>query len=442
MIFVTYLHSCDISFVLFSFQTTYKLHCHDLPSIERIREKNNPDIYVRKIIQSNKTKAGKEKKTTRIQNSVHSCYYCGRLVQHIQPHVLAKHPEQCEVKKIKSELQSKNKKQMQITLLRSRGDDKHNMLVKTGKKGELLLYRRPKETFDIEDFGPCPFCREWMLKDSLVKHKKTCPAAKLEGSSNETKRSILLQSEILLGNIKESSERMRNEVYPIMTRDDITAIAQGDKLICIMGESWLKRSVGNKLKRKYYVSQHMRQAARLLKAARCRTGTSLSMWEFLRPSYFDTIAEATLDISVREFDEDLQSPSNAIKMRYDLKRMSRAKKSLAVKELDKDREKGTKWRNARDEAKEFMQDLDDNFDEKVTKLARNILEERLLNKKEKLPDPEDVQELSTHMVGELEDMDLCTTDVTWERYKHVVTYVQARLLTYNKRRSGELEAVL
>ncbi|XP_038063141.1 uncharacterized protein LOC119733845 [Patiria miniata] len=46
-----------------------------------------------------------------------------------------------------------------------------------------------------------------------------------------------------------------------------------------------------------------------------------------------------------------------------------------------------------------------------------------------------------HLQKKLTDEDLYQGDVTWSSYQQVAQYAQARLLTFNKRRSGELEAI-
>ena len=426
-----------------------------MPKEDKLTDINNPDIYVRKIKQSAETNNGRVKKRQRLQNSVHACVYCGLLVQHIQVHVFAKHHDEKDVKELQEKLHSgkkgkKRKEKLDAKMplsdhLRARGDHKHNMCVLEKGKGELLLYRRPKERFDHKDFGPCPNCEEWMLADSLKKHQKTCSVKKIsESVVKETKRNIQLESNIILGNVQATSEQLKTEVFSMMTRDHVTKTAQGDKLICLLGESSLRRNIGNPLKRKYYASGSMRQAAKLLHAARERAGDEeLSMWDCLRPSFGDIIVESSLDIAIRGMDdeEELKSPSTAIKVRYDLLKMARAKKSLSTKELDKDRENNS-WKIARDEAVEFLEDVAENWDEKVSKKARQILEDRKINRAEHLPDPQDVEKLSKHLVEVLSKSDLSKDGVTWERYKHTTMYVQARLLMYNKRRSGELEAVL
>ena len=57
---------------------------------------------------------------------------------------------------------------------------------------------------------------------------------------------------------------MLKEVFSAMRFDETGNVARSDSLIVALGESWLRRFIDNKRKRKYYASQHMRLMARLL----------------------------------------------------------------------------------------------------------------------------------------------------------------------------------
>lgn len=79
------------------------------------------------------------------------------------------------------------------------------------------------------------------------------------------KKDLVLQSQILAGHIKgRQSPQMMKEVFSIMSSDNVTTIAQNDRLILAHGESWIQRNIGNVEKRKYYASSRMRLCARFL----------------------------------------------------------------------------------------------------------------------------------------------------------------------------------
>ena len=110
--------------------------------------------------------------------------------------------------------------------------------------------------------GPCPKCREWMLRNSISRHQKKCLS---DNVTRFSKKNLLIQSDVMAGRLQSSTSKLlRDEVFTIMTPDSVSAVAQNDTLISMLGESWLRRNLDNKLKRKYYSSQRMRLNARLL----------------------------------------------------------------------------------------------------------------------------------------------------------------------------------
>ena len=136
----------------------------------KIKSTDNEQIYIRKI---NVKEDGS--KTRRQQNSVQSCLFCGKLVIHLLPHLKNKHSTEEEVKTLGDQALTSNKhpkKKKDLDrvplhdLLRYKGNHKHNMKVlKEG--GELLFARRPQGEFNHTVYGPCPKCKDWLLKTSI-----------------------------------------------------------------------------------------------------------------------------------------------------------------------------------------------------------------------------------------------------------------------------------
>jgi hypothetical protein len=104
-----------------------------------------------------------------------------------------------------------------------------------------------------------------------------------------------------------------------MTRDEITEIAQGDALICSLGDIWLMKNIDNKLRYKNSTSFRMRLVARLLQKMRNEAGKkSASMSDFLTVDNFETAVDCTIKLCEEDEHENLKNPSTAIKLGYDL----------------------------------------------------------------------------------------------------------------------------
>ena len=165
---------------------------------------------------------------------------------------------------------------------------------------------------------------------------------------------------------------------------------------------------------------------------RKQTGLStFRLSNFLVPEHFDDIVRAALTTASPGFDdEDLKSPSTAIKLGYDIKRMLGAKWSMTLSGRD---EYGI------DSCKKLMKLMKLNWALKVTKLATVTLTCRQFNKVKSLPLPDDLVKLQDHIKNEIKELDLKST--TKKNFNRVIVLSETRLLLYNKRRSGEVEAI-
>ena len=228
-----------------------------------IRDLNLPGIFVRKLRKrrtASKAQAARKKEgNTRRYDTYHACFYCGKLIQHIQTHTCivkpnAKKPEVREILK-----KTKSGEKPDFSSLRKLGDHKHNCSVLAEGVREILLSRRPSK-LDVSQFGPCPHCKQWLLLKNTRVHFKKCSKIR-----NISKRILIVQSQVLSGVIDtKPSKLMLQEVFTTMLCDEVGKTAKKDKLIIALGETWLRRSIDNREKRSYYTSQHMRLMARLL----------------------------------------------------------------------------------------------------------------------------------------------------------------------------------
>ncbi|XP_033758150.1 uncharacterized protein LOC117340499 [Pecten maximus] len=414
---------------------------------DRLYDINFPEMFIKKYEKKAETKHG------RPYDRRHSCYYCGKLKTNIQTHLEHAHRIKEEVKtfiKMKQEigetLDATKKKVLNAqlhrlqTVIRNKGNHMHNEKVWKQKQGEILLARRPL-AFDCSKYGPCPKCKEWIILENITKHQHTCVANEVstqkpngdhEFEEAVSKGATIVQMKVLKGQLTtHPSKKIVKEVFPSMTRDDVTECAQNDKLIVALGEIWLMKNVGNRLRRRNITSFRMRLAGRLLLLIRDKLQLKEStMSSVLIPKNFDLIVESTLDVCKENQEKELQNPSSAIKLGYDLSRLASLKLGFSIKASDE---------KLKQEATDFLRLMQLEWSVKVTKLARVTLEERRFNKEKELPHPEDIAHLATYMVEALKTLDL--SEPNEAIFREAVILTQARLLLYNRRRPGELESL-
>ena len=231
-----------------------------------IRDEEYRGIYITKLQTSDKSIFGKAKKHSRVHDFYHACVYCHKLFSNITNHLRNKHKQNSEVKRIidlgVGEHTRKTRRRL-WDILRNRGDHLHNMEVLKRKNGRAILSRRPS-VFKFASFGPCPNCLEWIQLDrTLDKHKPLCPGvedtAGMIPKTTPTRNESIMQSLVISNRIGTlASAALKNEVFTIMTRDEVSGVAQKDDLIVLFGNTWMKKNCGNKMKRKYYTSSRMR----------------------------------------------------------------------------------------------------------------------------------------------------------------------------------------
>ncbi|KAJ8018205.1 hypothetical protein HOLleu_43939 [Holothuria leucospilota] len=414
---------------------------------EVYRDVDNKGLYIRRVLTSSTTKTGRKKKRNRVYNARHCCPFCHHLYINFSQHILGKvHEAEPEVQKIvsirvsKDESDEKKKEKERerkklIAILRNKGDNDHNKKVLKRKKGEVILARRDgdenQESFSIKEYGPCPMCFEWLKLSVIARHQGKCPANK-ERPTHQTKGHLLIQSSVIAGKLHaKASEKMLKEVYPIMRNDAIGLLARSDSLIIALGNQWLVRNLGNPLMRKYYVSAVMRLSSRLLMVLRqmATPSTGTNMEDYLDPTYFTYVARAALKVAQQdnEDEEDLKAPSNALKLSYDIKRMANIKLAQAIQARDQGKKRS---------AQDFLQLMSIEWS---TKLERVLLEERKHTDKKPLPLPNDIVKFNRYLTNEATACDL--TDTSYANFKKIVTLTLAALITYNRRRPGEVQAI-
>ncbi len=243
-------------------------------------------------------------------------------------------------------------------------------------------------------------------------------------------RQLRVESECLAGRLDEVPKCLE-DVFARMKKDRVTELAKKDFLIKELGVKWFKKTVGmrNKAaKRKHLISQEMRVSARLLDNLQLLKPDIDNMWDFLKPSLFDTVVTGVQMTAGHDAEQEkFDVASVALKLGHRLNKMAAFKKSFAGKKSD---EKGQK------EAKEFMELMTEEWAESVSLAALNTLSEKKYNRAVELPQAIELKALSDYLKVSLETI----TDTT--SFRMVQKLLMTRLLTYNKRRPGEIEAMM
>ena len=403
---------------------------------------SEPKLFIKPISKSNKTsKKNVTRRTNRVYNKKQACVYCTKLKSKISDHLIRCHSEEREVTEIivlKAELKNysdpalRSEKEKVIknkfSKLRSQGNFVHNMEVLKRHEGELVPKRRPKTVRNdfCTSYVPCPYCLDLLFKQDLHKHLKTCRS--MPKDADTSAKVARFEGETLLGVASVASSPLKRNVLPSMRGGEISRIAKSDNLILQLGDSQYAKSKKTGLRRVNLTSQKMRDCARLLDAARRIDPEHETMHEFIHPQKFDTLVKAAQSLAGQLTKDELRRPSVALRMGHLLESLAQKKLSLALQSGNA---------ASASEARDFLTVKKSEWYEKISAGALADLTSRKFNKVTNLPKAEDIQSLSSYLIRELK-----RSERKLEDYRNTQILVLVRLLTFNRRRPGELEQLL
>lgn len=329
-------------------------------------------------------------------------------------------------------------------MLRNRGNFYHNEQVKQTDDGELILLRRPPAGSDLvpEDYGPCPQCLGYVVKDGMSKHAKYRCIARTSDENTEstpTKRNIKWESEMLVNKFQGASHMLKQVVLSTMKRDRVYDIAKNDPLILELGSQVPK----NQSDRKHIAAEKMRRTARIVQ--RCRRidpEGGVTMNDFIKPGKFGLIIQAVEEGAGQVDDDDevcdvqvLERPSYAIKAGYDLAWLAKKKRCQAIRNYGK---AGSDIEET--EATKFLELFSSEWGVKVSSSAANTLNLRKREKRVSLPTTTDLKTVSAYLVREIE---ACVSHIptSYTEYCRLQKLTLTRLVIFNKRRPREVSKV-
>ncbi|XP_038063415.1 uncharacterized protein LOC119734131 [Patiria miniata] len=271
----------------------------------------------------------------------------------------------------------------------------------------------------------CSDCRGLYKKTALYRHKKMCPRHK-----PNKKRTRHLRAGAALMPVSENVTRHLNGVLDGMEHDQISLIARNDSLILKLCEHYAA-AAGHTNNSNHYVSQKMREAARLLNTARTLDDNICIAKDLVNPRNFDTVVEATLKCS--NFDDstfEFSTPSLARKHRHILNRMAEIICAVALKTGLSD--------NSGAGFKRLMQL------EWPTRVSGHALRQAAnsnWNEPKRLPLTKDIMKLHQHMCKEEREIKGQTKQygISWETFSQLAKLTLAQLIVYNRRRPGETQ---
>ena len=250
-------------------------------------------------------------------------------------------------------------------------------------------------------------------------------------------RSLKSRCATMLPMAENAPSKLREKVFATMGCDTISMTAKNDSLIVELGAHFLTR-VDLTSQNYQYVSQKMREAARLLHACRDMNASINTLEDCIQPTLFKDVVKAVK--TVAGYDETsgrYKTPSLALKLGHCLKRCASILKSRAIQSPAADAD------ILRKKATDFHELCAIEWAEKVSGAALTTLEQRKWHKPAVLPLSSDVKKVHcltdkkvTESRATLENAEVA--DVKKAAYSTMCRGLRCQVVMFNRRRSGEV----
>jgi hypothetical protein len=378
-----------------------------------------------------KLQPSRNEKGKRVWDKLHVCVYCEESFTNLTKHLLRRHKNENEVVRIRN-LPKKSKIRADSLLkLRNAGDYKHNMDVLKNGNGTLITWSRKEgDEHCPSDYLPCEDCLAFFLKDTLWRHKKTCPFKK----DTQVNRQVQSSASLLLPVSKKISAGMKEKVIKNMLYDEVTMAVRNDSLILAIGEKLFQKH-GHLKHLSTYISQKMRELGRLLITARKIDPKIQFLSDLISPAKFsEVVVPATRALC--KYDDSTNgygNPSLAIKIGHLLKKCARIKKSASLISGDSIYGK---------QADDFLNLIENEWTDEVSSCALQTLKSNKMNKAQILPLTEDIMKLQGYLQN-LRNSSVETLQKKFSKsaYDTLNQVTLARLVLFNRRRGGETQRV-
>ena len=222
-------------------------------------------------------------------------------------------------------------------------------------------------------------------------------------------------------------------VLASMTSDQVSLVAKNDSIILTFGSIVAQNCTAAQYN---YVSQRMRQLARLLVELRDQTQTfNADLSSFLKPDIFETVVAAVLKVC--EYKQcsktepaKLKVPSLALKVGYALRRCCTLLVNKALCEKNAALESDTE---------SFIRIFDSEWQSRVSSIALKTVTSEKRNKPDLIPLTADLVKIKAYLESAVTYLsDRLYAEPNTENYVNLVECVVSRIILFNKRRGGEV----
>ena len=368
-----------------------------------------------------------------------ACFYCGKTLKHrISEHLESMHKNETDVAKAFA-LKGKDRKNA-ITLLRNKGNFKHNIKVLTSKQDNIIVARRPPKSRLIpSNYLPCTYCYAFYQKDEFWRHAKACPFRQKLGETGRpalTASARLLLKSAVLPETKGTADGEKLLLALCTKRDEIAKLVIHDKILIHFGKTLLQK-LGTR--RKNDISQRLRQLARLKIAINDMTESKHDqMYDIIAGKHFDLVVSAVKELVISYETEEgiiaFEKPGLALRLGHNLVKIGQIKFGMALRTDDTVGEK---------EAESFSKLLSNEWCDQISTIALATLKANKFNKPEILPVTSDLLKLKKYLSLQILELGArLEATPCYQTWRNLAEVTLTRIVLMNKRRGSETSKLL
>lgn len=237
------------------------------------------------------------------------CLYCKKPYVKMARHLSQKHASEADVARALSFRKGSKKRLLLFEQLLKKGNYQHNVEVLKNGSGEVITSKRSTKDYSVDVYLPCQYCLAFYVRHDLWRHERCCKM-RTDGNPVCLKRTASSKLLPLQGSVSEDLE----EAIHSMKQDNVLHHIREDALICKYGAR-LFVQLGHSKKHQIYVTQKMRELARLMLTVKELDGSVQYLHHVCTPSRFDLVIKGAK--MVCGFDETLskfEKPSLVLKI--------------------------------------------------------------------------------------------------------------------------------
>ncbi|MBM3937987.1 MAG: hypothetical protein FJ333_04940 [Sphingomonadales bacterium] len=352
------------------------------------------------------------------------CIFCNEdapPIVRVDRHIERCHKDEPDVQELQKLPKSSKQRKVVFMKLRNEGNFRHNISVLKAKEGTLIVARRPSssENASSDNFTPCLSCLGFFTSQDLCRHDCKLAEGQDEHQVQKSSKEVLASLTSKTPEIAKLLSKMKNR--------DVASTIQQDWLLSKYGEGLIhKFSMRSNMDN--HIREKLSEMAKLFLQLNQKYQDS-DFASFFKPEFFDDIISAVHEITGKG--KALKNPSLALKMGHGLKKCSAIVIGQSLRKRDEVSKVATQ---------DFLQLMNNEWTEKVSKQALETLHTQKFNKPLTLPLTGDIVNLVTKIRKEMQSL-VKKEDLDEKEFRRLAELTLARIILFNKRRVGEASQI-